>query len=606
MLNEGKAARRAAKEERRAGEAESKAAAQNERKAKNLESRWKHHGGPHRAPKQGPKPPSDPSKWSAGFIERLGGPEAPKKTHNEGISFENFILEAEEDRPEVSFAKKALEKQLKGKAKLPKGKAPKTIKGPKVPGVARESEEAYERKRFAKDKGRALDIQMRREKEKEKKGVEQDHTDQHKGALKPERMTSAHKKAYELEGQRRKALDKNLGARAKGYPSIEEQRLLESSYVRVPGAPTAQEKFGAPDTYRSGFSFRNNTPTGAAKRMAGSNPPAEKDQVARPSGNKSKKDLQKRLGKSYARINRWEKDNNYRGAIDVEERLNFTDFVNDMVKPIYEDEQGIPKCPPGYKFDRKAMSCVPKRDKDRVGNGARTPNDLKPGNGAGYNTWGASGYDGAGYAWEEKPTSSDMSEENLMEYGSVAADDIKNSTKGMTRSQRNVATVDKVVNNIGGGMAGKRIKEKSSKEKVGKNYQDNTKQIKKDYDTHLKRADSVMSRYADDVFYRKGHIHQAANELRLRKGMSEGRQEDINNIDDNVISQYGKRYHNKRKVGKNYQDNTNQIKKDYATHLMDAPNHAGASAMRKDRGKSMDQAAGRRLGALKKSMSEGK
>ena len=55
--------------------------------------------------------------------------------------------------------------------------------------------------------------------------------------------------------------------------------------------------------------------------------------------------------------------------------------------------------------------CVPKSPKDAVGNSQRYGDkDLRPGNGPGYNTWGASGYSDTGYAWEEKPTQNDMAE----------------------------------------------------------------------------------------------------------------------------------------------------------------------------------------------------
>jgi len=87
--------------------------------------------------------------------------------------------------------------------------------------------------------------------------------------------------------------------------------------------------------------------------------------------------------------------------------MNFTEFCDSLVSPLYEKEGELPKCPPGYKFDKNQMMCVPKSPKDKVGSGQREDKDLKPGNGAGYNVWGNSGYSGSGYAWEEPATSND-------------------------------------------------------------------------------------------------------------------------------------------------------------------------------------------------------
>ena len=91
--------------------------------------------------------------------------------------------------------------------------------------------------------------------------------------------------------------------------------------------------------------------------------------------------------------------------------MNFTDFKESLCTPLYEKEDAIPKCPPGYKFDKNLMMCVPKSGKDAVGNRQKEGNkDLRPGNGAGYNVIGSSGYDGSGYAFEERPTSNDLSD----------------------------------------------------------------------------------------------------------------------------------------------------------------------------------------------------
>ena len=88
--------------------------------------------------------------------------------------------------------------------------------------------------------------------------------------------------------------------------------------------------------------------------------------------------------------------------------MNFTEFCESIKPPLYEAEGEVPKCPPGYKYDVQMKMCVPKTPKDKVGAGQREGDkDLKPGNGPGYNTIGASGY-GAGYAFEEPPTSNDL------------------------------------------------------------------------------------------------------------------------------------------------------------------------------------------------------
>jgi hypothetical protein len=86
----------------------------------------------------------------------------------------------------------------------------------------------------------------------------------------------------------------------------------------------------------------------------------------------------------------------------------FTDFCDAATQPLYEKEGEVPKCPPGYKYDVEMKMCVPKTNKDSIGKDQKYGNkDMKPGNGAGYNVWGNSGYSGAGFAWEEGPTDND-------------------------------------------------------------------------------------------------------------------------------------------------------------------------------------------------------
>ena len=95
------------------------------------------------------------------------------------------------------------------------------------------------------------------------------------------------------------------------------------------------------------------------------------------------------------------------------ESLDFTQFLDAVVPPLYEAEGELPKCPPGYRYDPKMKMCVPKTPKDSVGPNQRQDKDMKPGNGASYNVWGAKGWGGDGYAFEERPTSNDQATGNF-------------------------------------------------------------------------------------------------------------------------------------------------------------------------------------------------
>ncbi len=89
------------------------------------------------------------------------------------------------------------------------------------------------------------------------------------------------------------------------------------------------------------------------------------------------------------------------------ESMNFTDYCDSIVAPLYEKEGELPRCPPGYKWDKETVMCVPKTEKDAVGDRQKGKDkELKPGNGAGYNVFGNSGYNG-GFAFEEPPTPND-------------------------------------------------------------------------------------------------------------------------------------------------------------------------------------------------------
>ena len=87
--------------------------------------------------------------------------------------------------------------------------------------------------------------------------------------------------------------------------------------------------------------------------------------------------------------------------------MDYSAWLDAIKEPLWEEkDKKAGGCPPGYVFDKRLMMCVPKTQKDKVGDGQRGDKDMKPGNGAGYNVWGSTGYDGSGYAWEEPPTQS--------------------------------------------------------------------------------------------------------------------------------------------------------------------------------------------------------
>ena len=81
--------------------------------------------------------------------------------------------------------------------------------------------------------------------------------------------------------------------------------------------------------------------------------------------------------------------------------MNFSEYkeATDGVKPLYQVEGELPKCPRGYKWNMKSKRCEPKTEQDSVSNQHRK--DSHPKNGPGYNVWGATGLNGDGYAWAE-------------------------------------------------------------------------------------------------------------------------------------------------------------------------------------------------------------
>ena len=63
------------------------------------------------------------------------------------------------------------------------------------------------------------------------------------------------------------------------------------------------------------------------------------------------------------------------------------------------NKSDIPKCPPGYVFDRKRMDCIPRTNNDRIDARAAEDQLLAPQ----FNVWGRTGLNGDGYAYEDAP-----------------------------------------------------------------------------------------------------------------------------------------------------------------------------------------------------------
>lgn len=79
--------------------------------------------------------------------------------------------------------------------------------------------------------------------------------------------------------------------------------------------------------------------------------------------------------------------------------MNFSEWLESLQDPIYE-ANGIPQCPPGYKFNKKTLRCEPKTERDDVSGGKKK--DSSPDNGPGFNVIGSHGQNGAPYAYEEQ------------------------------------------------------------------------------------------------------------------------------------------------------------------------------------------------------------
>lgn len=83
--------------------------------------------------------------------------------------------------------------------------------------------------------------------------------------------------------------------------------------------------------------------------------------------------------------------------------MNFTEYCESLCDPTYQVEGSVPRCPPGYIFDREKKDCVPKTKKDKIGPGklGSDKKDVSPENSPSFKTWGDTGINGAGIAYEE-------------------------------------------------------------------------------------------------------------------------------------------------------------------------------------------------------------
>ena len=89
--------------------------------------------------------------------------------------------------------------------------------------------------------------------------------------------------------------------------------------------------------------------------------------------------------------------------------MNYSEYcehIKQTKDPLYQVEGDVPRCPPGYIFNKEKMDCVPKSKKDDIkGKLGDDKKDLKPGN-TSFNVWGKTGVNGDGYAWEDRSNTS--------------------------------------------------------------------------------------------------------------------------------------------------------------------------------------------------------
>ena len=135
----------------------------------------------------------------------------------------------------------------------------------------------------------------------------------------------------------------------------------------------------------------------AQQRFFGMVRAAQKGEMAAPSSEVSKA----ASSMSKSDVKKFAKTKHDKLPEKVTEAMNFSEYLEAIegVEPLYKVEGELPKCPPGYRYDRKAKDCVPKTDADKVG---KDQKDSSPENAASYKVWGRTGLNGDGYAWEDK------------------------------------------------------------------------------------------------------------------------------------------------------------------------------------------------------------
>jgi len=89
--------------------------------------------------------------------------------------------------------------------------------------------------------------------------------------------------------------------------------------------------------------------------------------------------------------------------------MDFSEFCNSIVDPLYEVKGGEPVCPKGFTYDKKIKQCVPSSNKENPGD--------PPHQGPTYDVFGQTGLNGDGYAWGDDSDSKlrgDVSWEGLV------------------------------------------------------------------------------------------------------------------------------------------------------------------------------------------------
>ena len=84
--------------------------------------------------------------------------------------------------------------------------------------------------------------------------------------------------------------------------------------------------------------------------------------------------------------------------------MNFSDFCESLSDPLYVEEDKV-QCKPGFKYDKKLGKCVPAANM-KTTSSQNEGDKLLPDPLGGWDTWGATGIDGDGYAMEEETDTS--------------------------------------------------------------------------------------------------------------------------------------------------------------------------------------------------------